>query len=392
MTVMKNPGPRSHFGPALWLAAFTVLLPLALPAHAAQKKSKDIIAYVFTRNRALAPSEIDARKLTRINYAFANIENGVIVEGFASDAENFATLNSLKRDNPSLQVLASVGGWDWSGVFSDMALTKQSRSRFIESVVSFIEKYNLDGLDIDWEYPAMPGATNNFRPADTQNYTLLVKELRHRFNREQKKLHRHLFISVATGASPKFLAHTEMGKVQRYVDTVNLMTYDYYGPGDDAITGHQAPLFTDPADPKQLSADRSVRDFEAAGVPARKIVLGLPFYAKTWAEVSSQNHGLFQPGKKPPRSSYGPGRDPASLLKAGYTRYWDAASSAPYLYNPDTQTFVSYEDAESVARKCKYVIDKKLGGVMFWTYSSDPTGVLLNTVDISLHHTIPATP
>lgn len=377
---------------ALCLVALVALLPLAAPLHAAPKKNKAIIAYVFTRDRALAPTEIDARKLTRINYAFANIENGVMVEGFASDALNFAALNSLKNDNPTLTVLVSVGGWDWSGAFSDMALTKQSRSRFIDSVVNFIEKHNLDGLDIDWEYPAMPGATNNFRPEDTANYTLLVKELRHRFNREQKKLHRHLLLSVATGASPKFLAHTEMRKVQRYVDTVNLMTYDYYGPGDDAITGHQAPLFTDPADPKQLSADRSVRDYEEAGVPARKIVLGLPFYAKTWAEVPSQNHGLFQPGKKPPRSFYGSGHDPASLLKAGYTRYWDTASSAPYLYNPDTQTFVSYEDAESVARKCKYVLDKKLGGVMFWTYSSDPTGVLLDTVDTGLHHTIPTTP
>lgn len=383
---------RSRPQPALCLAALAMLLPLAAPVHAATKKNKAIIAYVFTRDRALTPTEIDARKLTRINYAFANISNGVIVEGFASDAANFATLNSLKRDNPGLTVLVSVGGWDWSGKFSDMALSKQSRSLFIESVVSFIEKYNLDGLDIDWEYPAMAGATNNFRPEDTRNYTLLVKELRHRFNREQKKLHRHLLLSVATGASPKFLAHTEMGKVQRYVDSVNLMTYDYYGPGNDAITGHQAPLFTNPVDPKQLSADRSVRDYEAAGIPARKIVLGLPFYARRWAEVSSQNHGLFQPGKRPPRSSYGPGQDPASLLKAGYTRYWDTASSAPYLYNPDTQTFVSYEDAESVARKCKYVLDKKLAGVMFWTYSSDPTGVLLDTVDTSFHHTTTPAP
>lgn len=232
----------------------------------------------------------------------------------------------------------------------------------------------------------MAGDTNHFRPEDKQNYTLLLKELRHRFRREQKKLHRPLLLSIATGASPKFLEHTEMKKVQRYVDTVNLMTYDYYGPDSDKITGHQAPLFVNPSDPKQLSADRSVRDYERAGVPARKIVLGMPFYGKRWAEVPSENHGLFQPGEQPPRDAHGPGFDAASLLASGYTRYWDSAAQVPYLYNPDTRMFVSYEDAESVAGKCKYVVSHKLAGVMFWTYQSDTTGVLLNTVDASLHH------
>ena len=73
-----------------------------------------------------------------------------------------------------------------------------------------------------------------------------------------------------------YIAHTEMAKVARSVDTVNLMSYDYYEPGSDAKTGNHAPLFTDPADPKKDSADTSVHDFEAAGVPAAKIVLGVP--------------------------------------------------------------------------------------------------------------------
>ena len=232
----------------------------------------------------------------------------------------------------------------------------------------------------------MAGATDHFRPEDKQDYTLLLKELRHRFRREQKTLHRALLLSIATGASPKFLQHTEMKKVQRYVDSVNLMTYDYYGPDSDKITGHQAPLFVNPSDPKQLSVDLSVEQYERAGVPARKIVLGMPFYARRWAEVQSENHGLFQPGKEPPPGVHGPGFDAASLLASGYTRYWDPASQVPYLYNPATRMFVSYEDAESVAGKCKYVVSHKLAGVMFWTYSSDTTGVLLNTVDAVLHH------
>ncbi len=219
-----------------------------------------IIAYIFPRNGALQPNEIAAGKLTRINYAFANIQDGRIVTGSPVDEANFATLVGLKQQNPSLQVLVSVGGWLWSGNFSDAALTKQSRSRFIDSVAAFVERYKLDGLDIDWEYPGMTGAGNRFRPEDKRNYTLLLKELRARFNREQRRVGRPLLLSVAAGSSSEFIAHTEIGRVQRYLDTVNLMAYDYYEPGNDKISGNHAPLYTDPADPKRASADRLFRN------------------------------------------------------------------------------------------------------------------------------------
>ncbi|HTF65021.1 MAG TPA: glycosyl hydrolase family 18 protein, partial [Edaphobacter sp.] len=155
--------------------------------------SREIIAYVFPQDRVLSPGEINARRLTRINYAFANIKNGEVVEGFPHDAENFAILNTLKRNNPALKLLVSVGGWTWSGGFSDAALTPRSRERFISSAVRFIERHKLDGLDIDWEYPDQPGSGNTFRPQDKQNYTLLLAELRQRFDREQTRLHRPLY-------------------------------------------------------------------------------------------------------------------------------------------------------------------------------------------------------
>lgn len=390
---MKQPGKRSISSFArcfsvLQLAAAILLVSFYSYGRVvkAQTNQKAIIAYIFVKDRVLSPSEVSAGKLTRINYAFANLQHGEVVEGFAHDAENFAVLNSLKKSNPSLTVVVSVGGWTWSGNFSDMALTKQSRGLFIESAAKFVEKYNLDGLDIDWEYPGMAGDSNRFRPEDRENYTLLLKELRNRFDREEKRLGRHLVTSIATGASTEFLEHTQMAKVQRYVDSVNLMSYDYYEAGWDKTTGHHAPLFTNPADPKKISADRSVKEYELAGVPARKLVLGVPFYGKSWAAVPAQNHGLFEPGKVNP-NTYLPYSSLASLLGSGYVRYWDAESSAPYLYNDATGVFVSYEDPESVALKAKYVLDHNLGGVMFWEYSGDPSGALLDAIDIGLHHT-----
>jgi chitinase len=352
---------------------------------AAPSERPGAIAYVFPDDKAIPEGTIAAKKLTRINYAFANIADGRIVTGSTADPQNYAMLVALKKENPSLQVLASVGGWLWSGGFSDVSLTPQSRGVFVQSVVDFIAQYKLDGLDIDWEYPAMAGSTRHFRPEDKQNYTLLLSELRSRFNREEKRLGRRLYLSVAVGGEADFIEHTEMDKVQKYVDTVNLMAYDFYEPGSEPTTGNHAPLFTDPADPKKISAAQSIQNYEQAGVPASKIVLGVPFYGHAWGEVPDQNHGLFQPGKRAPGTYATFGVISTSMLHNGFTRYWDTAASAPYLYNPAKHIFVSYEDPESLALKCKYVLTHKLAGVMFWDYESDPSGALLDTIDQQFH-------
>jgi chitinase len=362
------------------IAAVILIVFAAMPfiAHAQERV---IIAYVFPQDRPLTPDEVNVRKLTRINYAFANIKDGEIIEGFSHDAENFVTLHELKKVNPALKVLVSVGGWTWSGNFSDASLTRQSRTRFITSAVRFIERHQLDGLDIDWEYPNQVGNGNVYRPEDKHNFTLLLAELRQRFDLEEKRLHRRLYTSIATGASQKFLDNTEMDKVQRYVDTVNLMTYDFYVGGP--TTGHDAPLFHNPADPKNVSAERSVDLFLQAGVPARKLVLGVPFYGRSWGEVASENNGLFQPGKaaKGVHFSY---PDLPNLLATGFVRYWDATASVPFLYNPQTQVFVTYEDPQSLAAKCRFVNQHHLGGVMFWEYFNDSTGILLDAVHAGL--------
>jgi chitinase len=265
-----------------------------------------------------------------------------------------------------------------------MALTRVSRATFIQSVVEYVGLHQLDGLDIDWEYPALEGATKNFRPEDKQNYTLLLQELRARFNLMEKVVHRRLYVTIATGASQEFLTHTEMNKVVKYVDTVNLMAYDYYEPDSDAITGHHAPLYTNPADPKKVSDDTSVREYEKAGVRAAKIVLGVPFYPHKWGQVAGANHGLFQPGKEIKHADGQHGDGPEAMLKNGFTRYWDPVAKAPYLYNAEEQVFVTYDDPESLALKCKYVLGHKLRGIMFWDYESDSSGVLLDAVNDGL--------
>ena len=364
----------------------------ALPAEAPAMSSNAVVGYVFPQDNVLQPGQIDARSLSRINYAFANIENGRMVAGFSADEKNFAYLESLKQQNPKLTVLVSVGGWLWSTNFSDVSRSRQSREVFIQSVMEFLTRYDLDGLDIDWEYPGMPGSGHPFRSEDKQNFTLLLKKLRSRFDAETGKTHRRLYLTIAAGASDEFLAHTEMAKVQLYVDTVNLMTYDYYESSSDNITGHHAPLFTSPADPKKDSADTSVRAFVKAGVPPDKILLGLPFYGHTWGQVEDREHGLYQPGKPIP-AVYAPYHLIAeSMLNHGFDRYWDSNTSTPYLYSPEKKIFVSYEDPESITAKCSYVLAHKLGGVMFWDYSGDPSGTLLRAIHDSLSPQVAGSP
>jgi chitinase len=380
----------------LALAAFLPLFPLAAPRRSSSASTvgnkTEIIAYVFPRGRVLGPDEVAAKKLTRINYAFANVVGGKVVEGFQHDKENFAILKGLKQQNPDLKVLVSVGGWTWSKNFSDASLTRKSRKIFIDSAVDFVTKYDLDGLDIDWEYPGINGDGNKFRSADKQNYTLLLKELRLRFNREGTRLHRHLYTSIATGSSENFLEHTEMAKVQLYVDSINLMTYDMYG--GDKNTGHHSPLYENPDDPKHVSSNRSVHNYLEAGVQSNKIVLGVPFYGKGWTNVAATRNGLFQSGTSTHDLHLDYGSIESVLLKpgSGYVRYWDFSSDSPYLYNASAQTWVDYEDAESLAHKALYVRDYHLGGIMFWEYTGDPNNVLLDAIYAGLHPHTEVTP
>lgn len=366
------------------LSAIAVLFSAGCSLAAPRPSTPELAVYIFPQNAVLTAGAVDPHRMTRLNYAFALIQNGVMVPGYSHDVENLAFLTALRKQNPGLTVLVSVGGWLGSSGFSDMALTRESRAKFIQSAMDFISKNNLDGLDIDWEYPGQPGSGHAFRAEDKENYTALLGELRAAFDRRSRASQRRLYLTVAAGASPDFLEHTEMRKVARLVDTVNLMSYDYYEPGSGPITGHHAPLYTNPKDPEKVSGDASVRAFEQAGVPASKLVLGIPFYGHVWAHVPATDDGLYQPGK-PAAQTGAPYSAIASMLGSGFVRHWDSVSDVPWLYNPATRTFVSYEDPQSLALKCRYLHAHHLAGAMVWDLENDdPSGTMLKALDACL--------
>jgi GH18 family chitinase len=369
-----------------WLPhAAWYMLATAAGKTSAPPAQEAVIAYIFVQDHVIDPASIAAEKLTHINYAFANIKDGVIVEGFKNDARNFQALNSLKARNPKLKVLVSVGGWTWSGQFSDVALTKDSRRKFVDSAVAFLERYKLDGLDVDWEFPGQEGLHNVNRPQDKENCTALMADLRAALDKAGQKAGKRFLLTMAVQAADEWLEHTEMGKVAESLDFANLMAYDQFEPDGDAITGHHAPLFTHPANPKHLSAAIAVSHFIAAGVPPAKIVLGVPFYGHAWGQVPATEHGLYQPGKDT-KQRIAESFEMIDKLenKDGFVHYWDDISKAPFLYNADKLLFISYDDQESIRLKGRYVSDRGLGGVMFWEYSGDPKNKLLDAIHAGL--------
>lgn len=347
-------------------------------------KKKIIIGYVPGFRGSLDGLSIDANKLTHINYAFVNVQDSMAwLTNIETDTINFRILNSLKEVNPDLKILISIGGWSWSGNFSDATLTPSSRRKFAKTSVEIVANHDLDGVDIDWEYPGLIGDNNVFRPEDKQNYTLMFREIRKELDELTKQTGKYYELTTAVGAFKSYIEHTEMDKAAKYLDYVNLMTYDYYTSGDTA--GHHSNLYP-PADyEKDASADKSFKEFLAAGVPAEKLVMGLPFYGRSWIMKSADKYGINMPVKAGASGAGYTYIKDSLVNKKGFVRYWDENAKAPYLFNSTTKQLMVYDDEESVQLKCEYVIDKGMGGVMFWQYASDPNEYLLDAVNEHLY-------
>ncbi len=339
-----------------------------------------IIGYVGGFRGLIAADSVDVWRLSHINYAFVDIkDNRAWLHNEATDTINLRKLSELKKINPALKILISIGGWSWSKNFSDAVLTDSSTQNFASSAVSIVSKYNLDGIDIDWEYPGMIGDSNIYRPEDKQHYTLLFKDLRQGLDSLGRITRMKYYVTTAVGGSQAYIDHTEMEKVQQYTDYINVMSYDYAG-GSDPISGHHTNLYTSSGDTNQYSAHRSIQAFIAAGVPPSKIVIGIAFYGKGWQMESADNNGLYRKALKSARGGGFTYLKDSLVNKNGYTQYWDARAKAPYLFNSDKKIFISYDDERSVKEKCKYVKRHHLAGAMFWEYFSDKKEYLLKII------------
>lgn len=344
--------------------------------QAQEKNNKKIIGYIVGANVDDKFEEISAKKMTHVNYAFANIKDGKIIMGNPKDEDRLKKINSLKDTNPDLKILISVGGWSWSGGFSEAVATKIARERFANSGLSFLREHKLDGIDLDWEYPGQPGAGNPHTPADTDNFTSILKLFRKKLDSLGHVDQKNYLLSIATAANQKYLDHVEINDIHPFLDFINIMSYDYQGGWND-FTSHHTNLFiseTDPEDYKQ-STKTAVKEHLAAGAPREKIIIGMAFYGRGWHDTENKNSGLHQKATGNTFSiNY---RDLKDSLKTGkYRRLWDETAKAPYLWSETSGTFITYDDPESIKQKVKFIKEFDLGGAMFWQYHGDDNELL----------------
>ena len=375
---------------AVALAVMLVISAGCRSLSPAPKKKHNVVAYVAAY-RDFDFTTIQATKITHINYAFVNVIDGEVrfdtsIDNTPSKKDDIFKLHALKKINLDLKVLVAVGGWSWSGNFSDAALTERSRRKFAVSAAAFVETYDLDGIDIDWEYPNQPGADNIHRPQDVQNFTLLLQAVRQELNKlsARQGSGKHYLLTIATGANQGYVENTELGKLQRYLDFLNIMTYDFYHGGDHR-TGHHSNFRPSSSPDRDRNNIVNAVDLHIeAGVPLHKINLGIPFYGRKWTGVKgTENQGLFQEAESVGGSiSYH--QIVQCLQDASYWQRWDDAAQVPYLWNPEKAIFISYENARSIALKMQYLQGKGLGGAMFWEYSHDHEGELLDALDRAL--------
>lgn len=358
-----------------------------------------IMAY-YVPERNFKPEEVPVEQLTHIIFSFTKVIDGEMK--FQNEEVNGPKLHALvnqKARNPDLKVMIACGGWGADG-FSDMALTEESREKFITSAKDFIQKYELDGMDMDWEYPGISGAGTMARPEDTKNFTALMKGLREMLNSfDSPKV-----LTFASAGWKRYYDFVNMDEVMKYADYTNVMTYDQVS-GNSIYTGHHTPLsgvksdemegtpfqahldslYTSGRnqDPDARSAEKIVDFLINKGVDPKQIVIGSAFYGRVWKGVPPKNNGLYQlaKGMHIGWMAYHQIRDKYES-DPEFERYWDEKAQAPFLYHRQDSLFVSYDDTVSVALKTQYTMEKGLGGIMFWELGNDTKedGSLLDAI------------
>ncbi len=316
--------------------------------------------FVTDRHCTIADPNADLK----VSFTAEQSVNGKADRPNQSFRGNLHQLWLLKRRFPHLRVLISLEGK--GGDFAQDALP-ENRDSFVRSCVDLFIRGNFapgihaaglfDGIDVDWEYP---------HEEDAADFVALLKEIR----KQMDGVRPGLTLSIAAGHSPRMYEGTDMGLVGSLVDQVGLMMYDFIGPWS-RTTGFIAPLLA-ASGHRGGTVDGSVSAYLEAGIPATKILMGVPFYGYGWQQVPRDNDGLFQEGQSIR------GDRPYSYIEslvAKSTLFRDPDSAAPWLFDGDT--FWTYEDPVSIKRKADYALRRGLGGLMIWELGEDNSSAAL---------------
>ena len=294
-------------------------------------------------------------------------------------AGNFNQLRQLKQRHPQLKLLVALGGGEWSHGFSAGAATPELRRALVSSCIDLYLRGNLpkldghggagaaagvfDGIDLDWEHPG---------PNDKASFTLLLEEFRRQLDALGKPAGKHYLLTAAVNSTDEKMRYTDPAAYSRSLDWINLMTYDFHGAwSKQGPTGFQSNLYPDPAsgDASPRSVDSGVQRFLQAGVPADKIVVGVPFYARGWSGVDAANNGLYQKATGPAQG-FEEGAEQYSTIAARHLpSFYHAVTKQLWTY--EKGTFWTYDDPRVIREKAGYVRARGLRGLMSWSLDQD---------------------
>ncbi|ROW11509.1 hypothetical protein VMCG_01553 [Cytospora schulzeri] len=334
------------------------------------------------------PQSLPASQITRVIYAFADFDaNGTVISSDPyADLENHYDTDAwgepgnnaygcvkqlylLKQQNRQLKVLLSIGGWTYSDQYPDVAANPAARETFASSAVKLITDWGFDGIEIDWEYPS--------DTVQAANMVSLLQVLRYELDRWTAKNAPgyHFLITIASPAGGVTYSIMDLAGMDKYVDSWNLMAYDYAGSWD-TTSGHQANIYTNPnnLESTKFSTEQAVSDYIARGIRPAKIILGMPTFGRTFEATAGIGLPYTGIGSGSPRLKH-PGlwlyRE---LPRAGATEIYDDVAKASYSYDNATRELISYDNVHSALEKKSYVFSRGLGGVVFWEGSGDRNG------------------
>jgi len=360
-------------------------------------------------------SKVSWDKYTELTYAFAETTPGSISLN-GSEPDVLPQFVSAAHAH-GVKVKVSVGGWTGSLFWSSNVATAQNRTRFVKTLIDFVKKYDLDGLDFDWEYPNNQGiGCNTINKHDTANFLSFIQELR------KDPLGSTLILSAATAISP-FIGPdgnplSDVSAFSKVLDYVEVMNYDIWGPWSPTV-GPNSPLNDTCASSANQggSAVSAVKAWNEAGMPLNQIVLGVAAYGHSFTVLKAS---AFKNGSKTSLAPYPPfdasdpptgdsWDDPAGVDECGNLQqpggdvdFWglvqegyltstggvekgiayayDTCSQTPYVYNQTTQIMVSFDNAESFAAKGKFIKGTGLRGFAMWEAGGDYNDILLNSI------------
>jgi GH18 family chitinase len=357
-----------------------------------QSTCKEVVGYFpnwqwYDRAKLVNPQSINYEKYTVINYAFFSPQpDGSIISTdtwaddnlllgeiiwYPEESHDYTTSIVYLSHQAGCKILPSIGGWTLSNNFPQIAADPAKRANFISHCLTLIDNYNFDGIDIDWEYPGF--AEHSGTPADKENFTALMQELKTALENHESVAGKELILTACFSADPIKMEDIEYNNLIDVIDMFNMMTYDFSGTFD-AIANHNSPLFQPAEGESDWNLDKTFQNItQVYGVPAEKVNLGIAFYGRSMTNCS----GLFQTHSGSANTILFSADEGTPLYynilpNLDQFQYnWDNQAKVPFLTNGPDNTFVTYDNEESVRQKGEYIALNNAMGAIIWEITGD---------------------